>query len=694
MNSFAQSKMNFALAQKRQLHSSELIDVFVKGDISIIKQLVTNSGGLFKYFAGDIAAIKIPVSSLTTFVSNRSIIRLEAYPSHFKVMNDSMRINSNVIPVQTGQAPLTQPYDGSGIVIGLIDTGIDFTHPDFNDSLGKSRVKFLWDQNLAIAANTPLPYGYGQEWNNMQIDSGLAAASTDIDFAGHGTHVTGVATGNGRATGTYIGVAPKADIIMVCLNFYSTSSTLITDAVNYIYAKANFLGKPCVINASIGDYYGSHDGQDLQAQMISNMINAQTSGTAFVAAAGNAGNVPFHLGYTVTSDTNFTFFSLSSTSIDFVMYADTSNFKNVQFSIGADMMSPSHSFRGKLPFSGIAAHLGVLENDTLYNAGNRIGIIQSYGDINGGTYSMEYNIIPDSTSYDWRLITTGSGKFDLWDFDVVNSGLPTSVTMPDSVYYKFPDLNQTICTSFQCLDNVITVGNYTNLKSYISYTNRLYVDNSKFPGQRNPNSSAGPTRDGRIKPDIAAPGDMVISTVVLSLVPTFLGLDSNSIAQGGYHIRGGGTSAASPVVAGVAALYLQKNPTATPAMIKNAITSCTTIDGFTGAVPNNIYGYGKVNGFTALTGCLTTGIDNVTNPNSFLVYPNPSIAGSSITVDIANLKPNEKAELKIYNDLGKLIKKETVTNSSIQLSDLPSGIYFCNLLLNGTTISTKKMIIL
>jgi subtilisin family serine protease len=693
-NLSSQSKMNFALAKKNQSPSSELIDIFVKGDISSIKQLVNNSNGVFKYAAGDIAAVKIPVSALTTFVNNKTIARIEAYPSHFKVMNDTMLINSNVIPVHTGQPPLTQAYDGSGIVIGLIDTGIDFTHPDFKDSLGNSRVKFLWDQNLAVAANTPLPYGYGQEWNNTEIDGGLAAGSTDIDFAGHGTHVTGIAAGNGRATGNYKGVAPKADIIMVCLNFYSSSSTLITDAVNYIYSKANAMGKPCVINASIGDYYGSHDGLDLQAQMISNMINTQTNGTAFVAAAGNAGNIPFHLGYNVTSDTNFTFFSQSASSIDFVMWADTNDLKNIQFSIGGDQMTPSHSFRGRLPFSNISTHLGVLKNDTLFSGVNRIAIVQSYGDIIGGVYSMEYNIIPDTAGYFWRLITTGSGKFDVWNFDVKGTGLPSSATMPDSVYYKRPDLNQTIVSSFQCLDNVITVGNYTNRKSYISFTNRLYVDNTKFPGQRHPNSSAGPTRDGRIKPDIAAPGDMVLSCVVLSLVNTFAAADSNALAQGGFHIRGGGTSAACPGVAGIAALYLQKNPTASATAVKNAITSCTTVDAFTGAVPNNFYGYGKANAFTALTGCLTTEVSNTNNPNSFSIYPNPSICGSTITVDVSNLKLKDKLELKIYNDVGQLVKKESISSSTVQLSNLQSGIYFCHLLLNGATIANEKMVIL
>lgn len=689
---FAQSKMNLSLLLKNNSSSTELIDVFVKGDISAIEQITASVNGKIKYAYATIAAIKIPASALSTFAAHKKIQRIEAFPPRFKLMNDTMLLHNNVIPVHLGTSPLSQGYNGDGVIIGIIDSGIDFSHPDLQDSLGNTRIKYLWDQRLPLAANTPV-YGYGQEWDNTGIDGGLAAASTDIDWYGHGTHVAGIAAGNGLANGNYKGVAPKADIVFVAFDFYSYNPTLMTDAVDYIYNKATSLGKPCVINASLGDYYGSHDGLDLQAQLIKNMIDAQP-GRAFVAAAGNAGDIPFHLGYTVTADTNFTFLSSPSGAQQFTLYADSSHFNNVSISIGVDQMNPVHVFRGRTPFHTIAAHLGVIINDTVYNGSNRIGIVQSYGDSSAGVYSLEFNIIPDSTTYDWRLISTGSGKFDVWNFNLKSSGLPSAATMPDSIYYKLPDLDQTMVSSFQCLDNVITVGNFTNRRSLLNYNSVMFIDPTRTPGQRHPNSSSGPTRDGRTKPDIAAPGDFVMSCTLLSTLPGDGILYPDAFDPGGFHTLGGGTSAASPGVAGIAALYLQKNPSATAMDVKNAIINCTTTDGFTGAVPNNQYGFGKANAFNALTGCLTTEVPENDVNTTLLIYPNPAIDGSAITIDIRGFQKNTKTSLLIYNAVGSLIKEEQVSGSSVELKRLASGLYFCKLVQDGRIIAIEKIIIL
>lgn len=696
-NGSAQSKMNFDLIKKINADPSslQLINIFVKGNPDIVKQLTLVNGGNYNYSSGDISVISIPINKILLLENNRSIQRIEAYTSHIKPLNDTMVIQTNVSQVHNGVYPLTQGYDGTGIVVGIIDTGIDFTHPDFKDSLGKTRIKYLWDQTKAVAANTPQPYNYGQEWTNSQIDNGQCTQN-DLPYAGHGTHAAGIAVGNGLALNKFKGVAPKADIVFVTFNFNSTSSTLMTDAVNYIYSKAQMLGKPCVINASLGDAYGSHDGQDLQAQLIKNMINAR-SGQAFVAAAGNDGNKAFHLGETVTSDTNFTMFKYNSsnTAAYIQLWADTANFKNVHFSIGADKMTPVHSYRGNIPFSSISSRLGILHLDTLYKNGNRIGIVESYGDLLGGTYSMEFYITTDSTAYNWRLITTGSGNFDSWSYDLVSSNLPSLATLPDSMNYKLPDKNQTIVSSFQCLDNVITVGNYINRKSYIDYSGNPYIDPST-QGERHVTSSAGPTRDGRIKPEICAPGNMTVAAAVLSLIPNFLISAPTAVAQGGMHMRSGGTSFSSPCVAGVAALYLQKNPTATAMEVKNAIIGCTIKDNFTGtALPNNYWGYGKINAFGALTNCVPVGIQENEIKPGFSVFPNPSASGVIVNIDLTNINLKNKNIIKIYNTLGEEVKSIIVTGNSIKLStELKTGIYLFNLIVNGSMVSSEKLIIL
>lgn len=692
----AQSKINFSLAKKITEKRNMSIDVFVKGNVEVIKEYVTSNNGIFKYAAGDIAVVNLSFLQIGKLINNRAIERIEAYPQHIQPLNDTMLINNNIIPVHAGQYPLTQAYDGSGVVIGFIDTGIDFTHPDFKDSLGKSRIRFIWDQTLPKAQNSPQPYGYGQEWNNLQIDSGKANAHNDLAYYGHGTHAAGIAVGNGLALKKFKGVAPKADIIMVALDFKSSSPTIIADATHYIYSKALAMGKPCVINASIGDSYGSHDGLDLQAQLISNLIN-QREGQVFVAAAGNDGNKKSHVGYTVTADTNFTLFAYSSTSIYMQLWADTANFKNVHFSIGVDKMIPTHQYRGRIPFSTITTQLGFIKEDTLRINGKRIGRIQSYADLVGSTYSLEFNIIPDSTTYAWRLMTTGSGKFDLWSFDGIASNLPPLNTMPDSIHYQLPNTNQTIASSFQCLDNVITVANYTNRNTYVAYKNNLFTDFIAPAGAIAATSSVGPTRDGRMKPDITAPGQNTLAAVVLSTVPGLITNNPNSLAKGGYHVRGGGTSNAAPCVSGIAALYLQKNPTATAMQVKNVIINCTKKDIFTGyKLPNTVWGYGKIDAFNVLTDCAITDIKtHIENKNNLSIYPNPSTINTPIIFNVSPYNHNEKTKIVIYNNLGQNITTIEVNDSGSTLqTQLPAAIYFCKLIINNRVWATKKLVIL
>ena len=228
-----------------------------------------------------------------------------------------MLINNNVLPVHQGLGDLPAAYDGKDVVIGIIDTGIDFLHPDFQDENGNTRVLHIWDQTFGNLSpgydpnRIPLPYGYGNEWDSTDINAGVCTHTEPSVFSGHGTNVSGSAVGNGLAVNNYKGVAPEADIIVVASNFGAVSWTsLVADAVEYIFAKADALGKPCVINGSLGTYFGSHDGMDAPAQYIDSLITS-TNGRAFVCAAGNCGNEPLHMSHDVTQDTSFTWFQFN-----------------------------------------------------------------------------------------------------------------------------------------------------------------------------------------------------------------------------------------------------------------------------------------------------------------------------------------------------------------------------------------------
>lgn len=686
--------MNVALIKALHKDVSKSYPVLIKGNVSLVKEFTASHKGYFKYNSGTISSVCLSGQAIQQLAKNPQIEQIAYYINHLHTLDDTSNIKNNVFKVHQGVPPLTQAYDGKGVVFGLIDTGIDFTHPDFKDSTGKSRVKWFWNQNAGYTGgDIPQPFNYGQEWNNQKLDSGL---STFIDYGGygHGTRVAGVAVGNGSANTMYKGIATKADIMCVAIDFNS-NGPVISDAVNYLVTKATLANKPLVINISLGDYYGSHDGQDLQAQIIDGMT-ANIPGRCVVAAAGNAGNVDFHLGYAVNADTNFTFMQNgSSNPFSYGLFADTNNFKNVKYTIGV-YNATNYQYQGNINFRNITSCLNTLITDSIMFNGNRIGYVQTAAAINGGAYELDINIIADSSAYFWTLETTGSGSFDAWDFEYLPlNQIPFPLaSITRMTYYKVPDSLQTICTSFQCSNNVITVANYTERRGFTTFGGVFCPK----PGPYDTLSydcSRGPTRDGRIKPDIAATGNNIVTPGALWACqdqamnyPN----DCNS-SQDTMYMVFSGTSSASPAVAGVAVLYLQKNPTATNLQIKQAITGCTTKDYYTGnSLPNNTWGYGKLDGFNALLcGTQTTGIHQVTlNNDQVTVYPNP--AQQQIQFTFNNYGTN--ADLIIYSLLGEEVNRiHTNTNNiTLAVQQLKDGLYLYKILKGANLYAQGKFI--
>ncbi len=599
---------------RRPHRSGAEVDLLLRGARAPLEAAVREVGGRVKAGTGAVLSVAVPVQRVRELARHPAVQGIEFSLERGRVLNDSMRVKNRVNEVHAGLPPLLQGYTGAGTIIGIIDSGLDLLHPDFLDSLGRTRVLHYWDQTLNDSlALAPQPYGYGQAYDSAAINAGQCPAEDQFFYYGHGTTVAGTAAGNGRANGRNMGVAPGADLIIVSSDFERPNwRAAVADAVQYIIDHAAALGRPVVINASLGTYFGSHDGLDAAALLVDSLLDA-APGRVMVCAAGNSRTVPdYHLSYPVTADTAHTLFMTNYNSgfgvpaAYFELWADTADLREVTFSLGADQWHTGYSLRrGIGPWHQVQDMLGQIVADTLYSdLGFRLGTVEYFAELRGGQYRMDVLVLePDSAEYRWRFSTTGQGRFHVWSANELGSSRITDDLTPingqNDPRYRYPDTEMRTVDSWACSDRVITVANYQNELSYTDYTNTVQT----FPGTEgeiSPSSSNGPTRDGRMKPDLASTGDITLSAAPLSWIQFLIANQPFKVDVGGYHIRGGGTSIASPVVAGTVALLLERCPNATWADVKDALIASARSDAFTGPTPNTMYGHGKLDAFAAL----------------------------------------------------------------------------------------------
>lgn len=688
----------FSVNRAQSVFNTELIRQFQEPDtgqhfrVYIMVKGGTEIGSLARkatvhYKHGNIYSVTASLKALKEIASLKQVVRIEYLPRHMRLMSDTCAARNRIKAVHDGLPPLTQAYDGSGVVIGIIDSGTDFNHPDLKDASGHSRIKHLWDMNKPLAVNTPTAFGYGQEWSQADIDAGLCTHD-DLAHYGHGTASSGIAAGNGLAINHYSGMAPKADIIVVALDFNDPNHT-IADAVQYIFGKADALGKPAVINASVGDYDGSHDGTDLESKIIDTMIT-QSPGKALIASAGNAGNIPFHVGYASTAaDTSFSWLQ-GALTLRLDEYADTAAAKNMRWSVGVN--NPAFHDLGETTFKPYIYALNTLKRDTVFHNSQRIGIIESVADVNAfGVYRLNFKIRADSSGYLWRIKHTGPGRMDSWSFDYVTSGLPTAVQYPAIRQYKKADTAQTIVSGFQCSKEVIAVANYVNRNQYVDVNGNVQIT-PELPGDIAASSSIGPSRDNKVKPDITASGATILTCAALGMLPTLIASAPQVVAQGGYHISAGGTSASSPVVAGLAALYFQKNPTATNQQLKQAILDCAYQDQYTGhSLPNSRWGYGKLDGFAAmLCNVAHTALPDPNRTKALSLIPNPVTDEA-----LVQFGSEGQRNIRVYNSAGQLVLEERCQTQSFlfRRKGLAPGLYLL-LAESKDEVNTLKMLLL
>ncbi|HKL04106.1 MAG TPA: S8 family serine peptidase, partial [Cryomorphaceae bacterium] len=543
--------------------------------------------------------------------------------------------------------------------------------------------------------------------NAEDIDNGLSNHQDQPSYFGHGSSVAGVGAGNANATGQFIGVAPESDLIIVSSDFSRPNwKASVADAVDFIFSKADALGKPAVVNLSLGDYFGSHDGLDASALLIDEMLDA-APGRAVVAAAGNSGALPpYHLSYEIPeTDTAFTWFkynpgALQNGAVFFEVWADSADFDETSFALGADFTNPSYEFRGYTNWQTAESNLNTAVIDTVIYNGEIMGVCTTYVAQRGDQYHLQVAVQQVfSTQMFWRFATTGGGVFDCWSYgpfgtsDIAHTNLPNSIEYPDMANYELPDTDKTIVDSWVCSDKVVTVGNYVNRDSFVNALGEI-TTYEPTPGTIANQCSRGPTRDNRQKPTIAASGDQTLSAGRIAHLNSLLNLEPHKVAQDSMHYINGGTSLASPVAAGVAALYFQRDPAASYQEVIDAIVNNALADQYTGVLPGNQFGYGKLNGFAALTIPFGDPTFTTEQYQSFVnAYPNPTNGILALDAGIYQMKSFQLVDLA-----GRIVQNGLLNagDNSVEVIDLSTnnpGLYLLRVFTTTGEVSNAKVII-
>lgn len=712
----AQEKSLLSLELRAYLDQAapeDYTDLYLRGDVSAIETYVRDNDGSIKRSFRNIVSATLPNTAIWELNQLNGLEYIEFSNSKPQLLNDVMLLNNNVVPVHAGAAPLSQPYTGSDVIMGFVDTGIELEHPDFQDADGNTRVLYIWDQTQVEEDldRIPQPYNYGQEYNQQDILENIDVH--EDQGIGHGTTVTGTGAGNGLAIGNFKGVAPDANIIVVASDFDRTNwKSSVADAVDYIRSKAEELGMPAVVNLSLGDYAGSHDGLDAAALDIDDILES-TNGFSVVSAAGNSGNTNFgdyHLSYAIpVTDTAFTWFDFVPGIFDdgavfFEVWADQEDFQTAEFALGVDANSPEWEFRGYSGWRNALENLNTVVEDTVFFNGNIMGIVQTWVGERGDQYEIEVLVTEVfNTQYPWRFATTGGGLFDLWSVFILNNqvinpirseNLPSVAEYPPVERYRYPDNLKTVVDSWNCSDKVISVGSYVNRSNFINYNNQV----TTLPvtqGEISPVTSRGPTRDNRQKPTISATGHEILSTGKIETLNDWIVTNTTKVAAGGWHHINGGTSYASPVVAGIAALYYECNPNADYQDIIDALIDNAVADEFTGALPGLQAGHGKVDAYGVLTDCVPflSVDDGISNTQDFRVFPNPS--SGNLTIKSSRLI----LSVEVYNLSGQLIKSVPMRGGSVSnqynldLSAISSGLYVLKAIDSDGLYNTSRVLL-
>jgi len=646
---------------------------------------------------GRVLIVSIPLSQVAPLAACDQVLRIEAERPPRPMLDQVPRlIGSDKAATNEGQQ-LPQAFTGKDVVVGVVDAGFDYVNPFFRDANGTTRVAWAAD----YLTGTKL---------TSKAEITTAMHSSDAATMLHGTHVAGIAAGsrtNDINDVEYRGIAFEADIAEGTINSEITeeglSSAYSLQAFSDIFAYAEEQGKPCVINYSLGDAQSFANNRQLEEEAIATLL--QKPGRALVVAAGNSGSSA-RLAHKEASMSQAGAGVWFDENEQFGAYFGVELKIKPQQTVSLRLMNSSYR---NTTAETKATGQELLQARQLMLGSYRLSVLQKGQSTDG--YDVVYITAGLSTfSSSQRMLISIEGEGDAWIY-----ADPLCAQLEDVPAYDNHSLTEQGFSMAwpAALDEVIAVGNIAHRMKIVTAANK-YASQGKEPtptdltpyestkgeGYLARSSSVGPTLDGRIKPDVCAPGvnivsaynnfvneqtDMEYANWLISILDTEYEPD-----YGGYFVTLAqtGTSMSAPAVTGTIALWLQADPTLTTERIKDVIAHSSRQPDSELSYPNNQYGHGEIDAYRGLLYLLglTDGIAPISMHQPQRATFRLQGRLLTVTTDAAmesrptgtnaamESRPTGTTSLEVYTT-GGLLVASAKGQTTIDLSKLPSGVY-------------------
>ena len=509
--------------ERRRITSEEYVDFIVDIRVSQAEFLANFTDPVIQVMNGIDAIVYVPVGEIS--FEELGGIRFSAIPHLFGLVSAESLESSGVFDIR--EIPAFN-LDGEGVLVGIIDTGIDYTNPIFRNDDGSTRIVSIWDQEIDSVDRTPYYYDFGTEYGREEINEALASDDPlsivpSIDENGHGTMLAGIAAGRDAEEDGFYGVAPASELVVVKMrqakqvwrDFYLIPEDSVCYQSNHIMWGLQYciqvawdLNRPIAICLGIGTSQTAHDGWsrlDLLGTLVANF-----SGVALVTAAGNEGNSGRHYYGNLGPD-------LDNVSVELNVGADDRGFTMEIWGaspgiFSVDMLSPGGEYIPRIP------------------AGLSVSRVISFIFEETVVY-INYHTVESDTGDQLILLRFENPTPGLWRFNVYGRAdmpvdfhiwLPMGDFITNDTFFIRPDIYTTVLSPGSARNPI-------SVTAYNPSNDNLYI-----------NSSRGYTRFGNVKPELAAPGVNYVAP---------------NLEQGFEEYTG--TSVAAAHTTGIAALMLE-----------------------------------------------------------------------------------------------------------------------------------------